>query len=84
MQDSLVKEEIPDENAAIEKMMEISATPSLFNKFNFGKYKDKSLVEVVKTDKRYLEWLLGEKLINEAGDEDWIYTLEHYLEVYCR
>ncbi len=74
-----VKEEIPDEEKAIEKMIEISATPTLFNKFNFGKYKDKTLEEVARTDKRYLEWLLGEKLKNEAGDEDWIYTLKHYL-----
>lgn len=86
-----VKEEIPNEvheksadlvaSKAIEKMVEISSTPSLFNKFNFGKYKDKKLEEVAKTDKRYLEWLLGEKLKNEAGDEDWIYTLRHYLNI---
>lgn len=74
-----VKEEIKDEDKAIERMVEISSTPSLFTKFNFGKYKDKTLQEVSKTDKRYLEWLLGEKLKNEAGDEDWIYTLKHYL-----
>ena len=84
-----VKEEIKDheksadlvasEDKAIERMIEISATPTLFYKFNFGKYKDKTLAEVSKTDKRYLEWLLGEKLKNEAGDEDWIYTLKHYL-----
>lgn len=66
-------------NEAIEKMVKISSTPILFGKFNFGKYKDKTLEEVSKTDKRYLEWLLGEKLKNEAGDEDWIYTLRHYL-----
>ena len=64
---------------AIEKMVEISSHPSLFTKFSFGKYKDKTLEEVAKTDKRYLEWLLNEKLKNEAGDEDWIYTLKHYL-----
>lgn len=74
-----VKEEIKDENKAIEKMIEISSHPSLFTKFNFGKHKDKTLEEVAKTDKRYLEWLLAEKLKNEAGDEDWIYTLKHYL-----
>lgn len=80
-----VKEDVKDlpaqagENKAIEKMVEISSTPSLFTKFNFGKHKDKSIEEVLKTDKRYLEWLLGEKEKNEAGDEDWIYTLKHYL-----
>jgi len=74
-----VKKEIPDEEKAIDKMIEISSVPTIFGKFNFGKYKDKTLEEVAKTDKRYLEWLLGEKLKNEAGDEDWIYTLKHYL-----
>jgi DNA polymerase III epsilon subunit-like protein len=65
---------------AIEKMIEISRTPSLFNKFNFGKHKDERIEDVMKTDKRYLEWLLSEKQKNEAGDEDWIYTLKHYLK----
>jgi len=84
-----VKESIKNDNheksadlvasKAVEKMIEISSTPTLFNKFNFGKHKDETLEEVAKTDKRYLEWLLTEKLKNEAGDEDWIYTLKHYL-----
>ncbi len=74
-----IKAEGKTEEEAIEKMVEISANPSLFTKFNFGKHKDETLADVVKTDKRYLEWLLAEKLKNEAGDEDWIYTLKHYL-----
>lgn len=74
-----VKSEAKDDDEAIEKMIEISATPSLFYKFNFGKYKDQLVSDVVKKDKKYLEWLLGEKQKNEAGDEDWIYTLKHYL-----
>ena len=74
-----VKAEGKTEEETIEKMLEISSHPSLFTKFNFGKHKDKTLEEVAKTDKRYLEWLLAEKLKNEAGDEDWIYTLKHYL-----
>lgn len=64
---------------AIAKMLEISKTPTIFNKFNFGKYKDKTVAEVLKTDRRYLEWLLNSKLENEQNDEDWIYTLKHYL-----
>ncbi len=74
-----VKEEAKSEEMTIEKMVEISSTPTLFNKFNFGKHKDEKIENVLKTDKRYLEWLLSEKLKNEAGDEDWIYTLSHYL-----
>ncbi len=72
-------EETGSEESAIEKMLEISNRPTLYSKMNFGKYKDKTLDEVVKTDARYLEWLLKSKLENEVADEDWIYTLKHYL-----
>ena len=74
-----IVEEEGSKEKAIEKMIEISAQPSLFIKFNFGKYKDKSIKEILKTDRQYMEWLLKSKLENENADEDWIYTLKHYL-----
>jgi DNA polymerase III epsilon subunit-like protein len=74
-----VREETKTDEEAVLKMIEISASPVLFRKFNFGKYKDQSIEEVVKTDRRYLEWLLGEKEKSPAGEEDWIYSLKHYL-----
>ncbi len=64
----------------IEKMIEISSRPTLFKNFIFGKYKGKPIEEVLKTDKRYMEWLLNTMLASEQDtDEDWIYTLNHYL-----
>ena len=63
----------------IEKMIEISSKPSLFTKFSFGKYKDRDIEEILRSDRRYLEWLLNTKLENEEGEEDWIYTLKYYL-----
>jgi exodeoxyribonuclease X len=75
-----VKEKIPDEKEAIEKMIEISANPVIFKKFNFGKYKDMLVSDVAKKDSGYLEWLLKTKLADGAQDEDWIYTLKHYLK----
>ena len=66
------------EEEAIKKMIEISCNPSLYRVFNFGKHKDKLISDVVKTDKNYLEWLLAQKLTTN-DDEDWIYTLKHYL-----
>jgi exodeoxyribonuclease X len=75
-----VKEKIPDEKEAIEKMIEISANPVIFKKFNFGKYKDMLVSDVAKKDAGYLEWLLKTKLADGAQDEDWIYTLQHYLK----
>lgn len=76
---SKIMEEIPDKEKAIEKMIEISSRPSLFTKFTFGKYKDRKVDEILKNDRKYLEWLLGSKMENEENDEDWIYTLKYYL-----
>jgi DNA polymerase III epsilon subunit-like protein len=74
-----VMEKIPDREKAINKMIEISANPVIFKKFNFGKYKDMLVSDVCKKDPGYLEWLLKTKLADGAQDEDWIYTLQHYL-----
>ena len=68
------------EEAALAAMIEISSRPSLFKKFNFGKYLGKSLEEVAGTDRGYLEWLLKQKKENNSEDVDWIYTLTHYLQ----
>ncbi len=75
-----MKEEAGDEEKAVEKMVEVSSRPSLFKLFNFGKYKDKKIEEVVKSDRRYLEWYLNKKMEEGGTDEDWIYTLEYYLK----
>ena len=69
-----------NENEAIEKMIEVSSHPSLLHTFKFGKYSGKRIEEVVQTDRGYLKWLLDQKLNGDGIDEDWIYTLRHYLE----
>ncbi len=76
---SKLKEEIPDEEKAIEKMVEISSVPVVLHKINFGKYKDKSFDEILKIDRQYLEWLLKSKIEGKDNDEDLIFTLRHYL-----
>jgi exodeoxyribonuclease X len=68
-----------DDAQAIEKMIEISSHPSIFKKLNFGKHKGKTIEEVVSTDRGWLEWLLAEKIKSDQVEEDWIYTLKHYL-----
>ncbi len=67
------------EEKAIELMVDISSRPSLFRLFNFGKYKDKKIAEVAKTDRGYLQWMLDRKYEEGGQDEDWIHTLEYYL-----
>lgn len=79
LKNKIKKEEKLDENEAIEKMIEISSHPSLLQSFNFGKHLGKKIEEVLKVDRGYLEWLLQQKQASDQIDEDWIYTLKHYL-----
>lgn len=74
-------EDIGDEGEVIEKMVGVSKTPLLFQVFNYGKHKGKKLEEVASYDRSYLEWMLEQKLQSENLEEDWIYTLKHYLKV---
>ncbi|MCX6758030.1 MAG: exonuclease domain-containing protein [Candidatus Nomurabacteria bacterium] len=68
-----------DESTAIQKMIEISSHPSIFRKINFGKYVGQNLEDIARTDRGYLEWLYNQKLQSDTIEEDWIYTLKHYL-----
>ena len=74
-----IREREESDEAALEKMIEISNRPTLFTLMIFGKHKGKTLEEVCRIDRPYLEWLLAQKTQNEAGEEDWIYTLKHFL-----
>lgn len=76
---SEIKKDGLSDEQAIEKMLDISGKPSVFKKFNFGKYKDKYIEEVARIDRQYLQWLLNQKLNDGANDEDWIHTLQTYL-----
>lgn len=77
--DKIMKEDGINKEQAIEKMLEISSHPSLMNLFSFGKYNGKTVAEVASTDRGYLEWMLAQKEQNPDNEEDWIYTLKHYL-----
>lgn len=78
--DAVKRETGEDREAAIEKMIEISSRPSLLRTFNFGKYNGKAISEVAAVDLGYLDWLLAQKLQNEANEIDWVYTLKFYLK----
>jgi hypothetical protein len=69
-----------DHETVINKMLDISGKPSLFKIFTFGKHRGERVEDVVKTDKSYVEWMLEQKQINERDDEDWIYSLKHFLK----
>lgn len=67
------------EDAAIAEMETITTQPLLIRKFNFGKYRGRKIAEIAETDRGYLQWLLGQKLDSGENDENWIFTLRHYL-----
>lgn len=75
----IIESENLNEEEAINKMLEISSRPSLLRTIRFGKYNGQKLENIAKTDRGYLEWLYSEKLKEESPDEDWIYTLRHFL-----
>ena len=72
-----------DEAAVLREMVEVSSRPILMKKFNFGKYTGEEVKKVASEDASYLTWLLNQKIMTrEQGgedDENWIYTLDHYL-----
>ncbi len=68
-----------DKELALVEMMDISSKPMLIKTFRFGKHNGKKVEDVIKIDRGYLEWLLAQKLDGDGNDEDWIYTLKHYL-----
>lgn len=70
---------INDEEDIIKKMLEITREPSMIMKFNFGKHNGRRVSEIAKEAPDYLQWLLKQKMQSEQGEEDWIYTLKHYL-----
>ena len=75
----LIENENLNEEDAIKRMIEISSKPSIFKIIPFGKHNGKEIAEIAKVDPGYLEWLLAQKLASDQIDEDWIYTLKHYL-----
>lgn len=66
-------------NPSVEELVELSKRPVLHTKFKFGKYNGNDIASVAAVNPGYLEWLLKSKMENGQNEEDWIYTLKHYL-----
>lgn len=79
LKNKLKESEGMSDDEALNKMIEISSHPSLLRTFNFGKHVGKKIEDVLSVDRGYLEWLYAEKAKSDAPDEDWIYTLKHFL-----
>ena len=61
----------PDENP-VDKMVDLTNTPILIEKFKFGKHKGKTLREVATEDAGYLRWMLSSM---ENLDDDMRYSI---------
>ncbi len=74
---------IGDEEKVLQEMIEISSRPILFDTFTFGKYIGRKVIEVSVEDASYIGWMLNQKILTRENggenDENWIYTLDHYL-----
>ncbi|HWC57765.1 MAG TPA: exonuclease domain-containing protein [Candidatus Paceibacterota bacterium] len=70
-----------DEAQALKEMVKISTQPMTFRHLTFGKYKGKTIEEVLIVDRGYLEWLLSQKKQSDVDETDWIHTLEKYLSL---
>ncbi len=83
MQQVCEQEGLSPDEYAIERMIEISTQPSFIPKVTFGKYAEKTVWDIAKIDRGYLEWLLREKKKdsgNGKDESDWIFTLETVLK----
>jgi exodeoxyribonuclease X len=77
----VVEEQGVTQDEAITWMISESKKPSLFRSIKFGKHAGKKFEDIANDDPGYLRWLLGEKEKEEEKDENWIYTLKHYLHL---
>lgn len=80
MYDKMCEKNTHDE--VIAKMIDITSEPMLIKRLAFGKHRGDLVADVARSDRGWLEWLLREKESAAANgdiDEDWIYTLKHYL-----
>ena len=71
-----VQKIFPDENP-VDKMVDLTNTPILIEKFRFGKHKGKTLREVAHEDAGYLRWMLSSM---DNLDDDMKYSLQSVLE----
>jgi len=71
-----VQKIFPDENP-VEKMVDLTNTPIMIEKFRFGKHKGKLLREVAHEDAGYLRWMLSSM---DNLDDDMKYSIQKVLE----
>lgn len=69
-----IEQGLVEGDSAIEKAMELSKTPVLVKICDLKKHAGKTYEEIARTDRGYLEWMLGQDF-----DEDIKFTVRHWL-----
>ncbi len=65
-----------DEKVILTKMINITTNPQTIRKFAFGKYRGKSISDVLEKDINYLQWMVRQNDL----DDDLKFTLETHLK----
>ena len=68
---------IADSGWSVEKMLEISNSPTLLRTLKFGKYRGQKIEDIAQQDPDYLRWML--KSIKDLSG-DMRFSIEHFLE----
>lgn len=74
---ALLKRIIVDSGWSVEKMLEISNSPTLLRTLKFGKYRGQKIEDIAQQDPDYLRWML--KSIKDLSG-DMRFSIEHFLE----
>jgi exodeoxyribonuclease X len=74
---ALLKRIIADSGWSVEKMLEISNSPTLLRTLKFGKYRGQKIEDIAQQDPDYLRWML--KSIKDLSG-DMRFSIEHFLE----
>lgn len=74
---ALLKRIIVDSGWSVEKMLEISNSPTLLRTLKFGKYRGQKIEDIALQDPDYLRWML--KSIKDLSG-DMRFSIEHFLE----
>lgn len=61
---------------SIDEMLEISKQPTVLINFYFGKYRNQKIVDIIKNDRDYINWLLKQATL----DNEMKYSINYHLK----
>ena len=67
-----------EKNYSVEKLIELTKTPILYDKFYSGKYKREKIIDIIEKDPEYIEYMLTTN--DFELDFDMRYSINYYLQ----